>query len=141
MDHAINITHDGILKIRIPEGFQINKVQVEEIGTEKRQLFEPTPPNTSNTLDSLDLISRQDTIETVNETIAQYIPYLIRETNGIPLEVALAIKRLPSAQKTGKWEIQGNRGICSQCHKYTYLGYEYDFCPNCGADMREGEQE
>ena len=39
MNHAINITHDGILKIRIPEGFRIEKVQVEEIGTEKAAVF------------------------------------------------------------------------------------------------------
>lgn len=46
-----------------------------------------------------DLINREDAIEAVNETIAQYIPYLTRETIGIPLEVALAIKRLPSANQ------------------------------------------
>ena len=41
MDHAIKLTQDGILKIRIPEGFRINKVQVEVIGTEKAQMFLP----------------------------------------------------------------------------------------------------
>ena len=40
MDHAINLTHDGILKIRIPEGFRINKVQVEVIGTDKTVDYE-----------------------------------------------------------------------------------------------------
>lgn len=51
----------------------------------------------------------------------------------------------------GEWEIftQGWHSIrrCSNC-KWTqtysdpkYMGYEYNFCPNCGADMREMKGE
>jgi hypothetical protein len=52
------------------------------------------------------------------------------------------IKELPSAQperKKGKWIreslVTNYPYKCSACIKYTRA--MYDFCPNCGADMRE----
>ena len=43
----------------------------------------------------------------------------------------------------GKWIIKqdwyGYYGECSYCHK-TQHGGKTDFCPNCGADMREEER-
>lgn len=62
------------------------------------------------------------------------------------------IRELPSADRPkGEWEIvtQGRHSIrrCSNC-KWTqtysdpkYMGYEYNFCPRCGADMRGGEDK
>ena len=52
-----------------------------------------------------------------------------------------AIEVLKQEPKTGHWKRIGKRGeyayICSQCnHESIYNG---NFCPNCGADMREGE--
>lgn len=38
-------------------------------------------------------------------------------------------------RKTGRW-IDDN---CSECGQYVYHGDARNFCPNCGADMREGE--
>ena len=33
MNHSMNITHDGTLKIGVPKGFRVEKVIVEELGT------------------------------------------------------------------------------------------------------------
>lgn len=39
-----------------------------------------------------------------------------------------------------KWEItQGGNYLCNNC--YTVSEREYDFCPNCGAEMRESEED
>ena len=47
-------------------------------------------------------------------------------------------------RKTGKWidksgGIEGAWNYCSVCGEQAID--LFDFCPNCGADMREGEQE
>ena len=47
----------------------------------------------------------------------------------------------PQEPKTGHWKRIGKRGeyayICSQCnHESIYNG---NFCPNCGAEMKEGD--
>ena len=56
------------------------------------------------------------------------------------------ISGLPSAEKRGKWIKASQHGCvtysdaykeCSHCHEAVYLGAFMDFCPNCGADMRE----
>lgn len=52
-------------------------------------------------------------------------------------------------RKRGRWEQVANddNGIdfrCSACHRYRFHNGEmikkYKFCPNCGADMRKGEE-
>ena len=86
-----------------------------------------------------DLISRQSAIDCVNRAVTQ--------------EAARwAIKELPSAQperKRGKWAHSediawsgGGKTTCSACAwSYSdgaYLDvYEFNFCPNCGAEMKE----
>lgn len=61
----------------------------------------------------------------------------------------LAIEALSHERPKGRWVKTKFAGehICSNCENITYFehvlkgGYrEYDFCPNCGADMR-GEEE
>lgn len=56
-----------------------------------------------------------------------------------------ALENLPSAEprKKGKWidksdDIDGAWNYCSVCMEQAID--LYDFCPNCGADMREGEE-
>lgn len=57
-----------------------------------------------------------------------------------------AIRAL-SAERKGHWisldDFRGkynDRGYkCSECDEHS--DYEENFCPNCGADMREGEKE
>ena len=94
MTHAINITKDGILKIRIPEGFRIDKVQVEEIGTDKVQLF------CENEEETCDLIDRQEAIDSMANAIWHYPNELYCRLNGYENAKALAeqgLGYLPSA--------------------------------------------
>ena len=62
------------------------------------------------------------------------------------------IKALPSAQRTGRWidkmldHFRKYEVVCSECGA-RYIGnydsydepYEFNYCPNCGADMRRNE--
>lgn len=58
-----------------------------------------------------------------------------------------AVKAIPSAdvveRKKGKWVkgVSENGAttalFCSVCHYENKHWYEWNFCPNCGADMRE----
>ena len=69
-------------------------------------------------------------------------------SNGNYKSVCKAINDLPSVQPTipkGKWigeeSLDGSiRYMCDNCKEFEYVDY-YDFCPNCGADMRESDKE
>lgn len=110
-----------------------------------------------------DLISRQAAIEAVHKTIYGFFdivgddsdePFTKEEERLLVINKAITtrIKSLPSAQperKRGKWHSRIYSKIemfvCSECqHEYSYdaeTGEQfYNYCPNCGADMR-GEQE
>ena len=87
-----------------------------------------------------DLISRKDAINfrVANALCEDGIIYCRM------YEVKNYLKSLPSAQNTGKWSgADGLYGcgiyICDNCGKFAMI--KSDFCPNCGADMREGEQD
>ena len=95
-----------------------------------------------------DCISRQAAID----ALAKFVPYAICDestesyTNGLTDAYNL-ICQLPSAQperKRGKWEIYVISlfdGVGCRCSECGFEGVPYwDFCPNCGADMR-GEQD
>lgn len=70
-------------------------------------------------------------------------------TNNSRLIPSFRVKQwldhLPSVQpRRGKWAGKGDSEgfgifICDNCGKFAMM--EYDFCPNCGADMREGDAE
>lgn len=58
--------------------------------------------------------------------------------------VRLAIKALEQTRTKGTWigeeSLDGSiRYMCDNCKEFEYVDY-YNFCPNCGADMR-GEEE
>ena len=114
-----------------------------------RWLRQLPPANTSETPNSSDTISRQAAIDAL---------YHVDEYNGRSVE---AIRKLPPAQpeqpepKRGEWlerdvidEPKGKHitqwqsARCSVCGRYHTTPYlysftHYNFCPNCGADMRE----
>ena len=90
-----------------------------------------------------DLISRQAAIDAI-QTINSEGDSLINSVLGI---IELKIIDLPSAQpeRRGRW-IQHHGedfGRCSCCacpeEVYGYVKVHWNFCPNCGADMR-GEE-
>lgn len=89
-----------------------------------------------------DLISRKAVLDEIDNWIsldAYYRPYSKHE--NIPVdEIKYRVMNVPSAklERKGKW---GNAGFmlakCSECGAQV-AELEYDnFCPNCGADMRE----
>lgn len=96
-----------------------------------------------------DCISRQAVLalKTPVDTMTGWSGYMID---------ALDVEQLPSIQpnpKTGHWEQFGNswedKFKCSECGKEQpkilcgerIIGNWSDFCPNCGADMRESEDK
>lgn len=81
-----------------------------------------------------EMIYRQAAIEAVSEACF--------ELRGVFGRCEDALKALPSAQpKTGKW-IDVPHTFLSKCSACEWLNdiYDFDYCPNCGADMR-GEDE
>jgi len=101
-------------------------------------LTHPTSSNTNVPDTNVgDLISRQAAIDAVKE----YFKFSPLEGR----QCAKAIERVPSAQpRMGKWILDNPhseiyRYACSEC--YAHHRARYDFCPSCGADMREGEEE
>ena len=99
-----------------------------------------------------DLISRQAAIDALNEYFAR-IGKLKRgglREKAISLDTVGAIKTLPTIQpKRGRWisadaMFGGVPFYCSECGENTrdtVMGKpRWNFCPNCGADMR-GEQD
>lgn len=84
-----------------------------------------------------DLISRQ----TVKEQMLKY------GFSAPDMTVTEFVEDLPSVQPErirGKWVNYGEGECCDQCGRYPYddgefhiLGWRSNFCPHCGADMRE----
>ena len=112
-NHALNLTHDGTLILRIPKGYQVDKVVVEEMGTENRKEYQPTHKTPSNVLDALDCVERQAAIDG-----------MFSEMPGLTFDGVLRVLRnLPSAQPEtcegckhfGKWEYEVEYGYPSPC--------------------------
>lgn len=96
-----------------------------------------------------DLVSRQ---EVKKELAAEYNRrFMAGDRGGLKMAwIEKAVDDVPSAQverKKGKWKEETRRtvhgydfpiSICSECGKMAVD--EYNFCPNCGADMR-GDNE
>ena len=91
-----------------------------------------------------DLISRQDAI---NEVEMAFECVSFDKAERFIVE---NLNALPSAQPYGEWKLVTYAGdpdcpryVCSNCD-YSMLFYEMDdnfnYCPNCGADMRPTER-
>ena len=98
-----------------------------------------------------DAISREDTINKMNELIAEYIPIMpIGWT--LPLNIARTINEMPSVTpqpKIGywKWQLADNgwaNHICSECgfkhNTDIHVTLNWKYCPNCGAKMGNDKQ-
>ena len=111
-----------------------------------------------------DTISRQDAIDALDEQITLCDKALGSFDISMEYEYAVKVERasleayretltvLPSAQperKKGKWIYKNFVWFCSECDNSPTkgMGYVqghdelYDFCPHCGADMRERKEE
>lgn len=99
-----------------------------------------------------DLIKRSDAIEAIRNIVAQYIPFLNRVTESLPLNCEIALRSVPSADRPqGKWIIteqdNGHKWThrkCSECGKGIIepLGVSgMNYCPNCGARMKGADDE
>lgn len=99
-----------------------------------------------------DLIKRQDAIDALGERPMVWMDnddYALGERSQYDMD-KLAIETVPSAhpeRKQGKWIHKGAYCFaCDQCGDLVSINvyivqHVYDrfkFCPNCGADMREG---
>lgn len=94
-----------------------------------------------------DLISRADVIE-----ILATMQGLCRSKEALVQNSKIwqQIKDMPSAQKTGKWTRENNYGRwkCSECGCIVNRAnplkgniWNYNYCPNCGADMRGDDND
>ena len=79
-----------------------------------------------------DLISRQAAID----EIARWIGYIDED---MILRIQTGLKKVPSAQRTGRWVAIEGRLKCSACGFGGKI-VPFNFCPNCGCAM-EGEEE
>ncbi len=75
--------------------------------------------------------------DSVLELAREYYTPALRE-EAVPVK---AIRNIPSADvvevKHGKWLAIGNTGLAScKCGYITDRYSMFNFCPNCGADMR-----
>ena len=76
--------------------------------------------------------------------------YNLKQAKSVPYRKATFIKvnellnELEQEAKKGHWIIDGHHRRCSECDEYFCIKDAEEneipssFCPNCGADMREG---
>lgn len=90
-----------------------------------------------------DTIYRQAALDAVNAYLGLSA---VSRTIQNMTSIQEILEKLPSAEprKKGKWidksdGIDGAWNYCSVCMEQAID--LYDFCPNCGADMREGDSE
>ena len=93
-----------------------------------------------------DLISKLSVLELIDDYNSDALgSVFIDYSHG--LKFKRAVLKLPSAEKTGKWEeVKNSDGAshdyrCSVCHRYRFHNGEmrskYKYCPNCGCRMVE----
>ena len=83
------------------------------------------------------LITKRQAVERMNDLMVIELKMTRPPTWN---EVYNAIKELPSAQKKGQWLLHPcympHKNYCSCCEKDSPYDKRWEFCPNCGADMR-----
>lgn len=93
-------------------------------------------------------MNREEAIHELQEDKRLYETEVCHAGDGTPdgrlLEALdMAIEALRNEPKTGEWKCMGDCGVteCGQCgwSIEEYVG-DYNFCPNCGADMRGGDE-
>lgn len=88
-----------------------------------------------------ELVKRLRDAATMSEALAVLLPHSEgNATAKLYNEAANAIEELSKERKKGEWVKVFSHGWaagwrCSECSEYSPC--HYDFCPNCGAKMRE----
>lgn len=91
-----------------------------------------------------DLISRETAIQTVHDTMYQFIDdsEIMTDRDGLLLKANKAIcnglKEIPSVENKGEWIHPYRSDIaceCSVCHMQMPITDYFHYCPNCGAKM------
>lgn len=134
---------------------------IEEL--QKLPYVQPTPQTPSNVLNSLDCVDRAEAIKAVKfyETFCDPYPRVIEALEGLPsVQPDKDLIHLQKEQsymqgyedgrkpRKGKWKIYATfddcyYAKCNQCHETQVFYYNKpltNFCPNCGADMRESKK-
>lgn len=93
-----------------------------------------------------DLISRQAAIDALLHNQEVYsnnfgTDAIDKYTIAIIDNDVQTIAQLPSAEQRGKWIPKSERWHCSLCDGIAPKGIRWEFCPNCGADMRGADDE
>ena len=102
----------------------------------------------------MDLIDRQAAIKVMTSVLWHLPNEWYRNLNEYEFSKGLAelgLNSVPSVQperKTGKWILKELKWACDQCgcrirraKPFSGNMWNYYYCPNCGAKMKEGEQE
>ena len=87
-----------------------------------------------------DLIDREKTIKAIKKNFSPFI-----DSAGL-YQAIKVIKNMPTVtieRKKGKWIEVKHTFLykCSECDWMNDVGCSYDFCPSCGADMRDLNNE
>ena len=111
------------------------------------RLQDPEPYEPMLTKDAYDAIQMAiDALSADGDTISRQAVKELLNNNGLPYHINPVLwkdlNELPPAQpKRGKWALQSDDYHeyyeCDQCGMAVGLDDVRNFCPNCGADMRE----
>jgi rubrerythrin len=64
-------------------------------------------------------------------------PNAVKIMNGFFETDSIVVTEISSIEKRGKWIDNGDcEYLCSECGMSLLFEPHYNFCPNCGADMR-----
>ena len=97
-----------------------------------------------------DLIRRRDVVKVICENCKLETDFDRYRACGICRHVE-AINSIPSAERKGEWISESGKiasfWVCSECDFPATVADEindikyFNFCPNCGADMRGADDE
>ena len=87
-------------------------------------------------------MKNDEAIALLSEWAEKRLFYSLEHKRSIIKAVYLAIEALKNERPKGKWidePIKGVRYHCSLC--YGRHDYKWPYCPSCGADMREADND
>lgn len=129
-----------------------NKEAIKRIKFHKviHKMDEPRAIYISEALDmAIDALERKFRGNAVNrqDVIDAIVAWTVEDRPDIemPTDLVDRVNALPSTERKGKWIdkwhilFKEELPMCSVCNNFSI--FKSDFCPNCGADMRERREE